>query len=58
MEVRVTPGQAVNAGDTLLVMDAMKMIHELTCQRDGTVAEVLCEVGEVVQAKSLLVRLA
>ncbi|MBN9414805.1 hypothetical protein ABS71_06645 [bacterium SCN 62-11] len=58
VEVRVTPGQAVNAGDTLLVMDAMKMIHELTCQRDGTVAEVLCEVGEVVQAKSLLVRLA
>ena len=57
VEVAVAPGQAVQAGDLLLRLEAMKMDHRLLSPRDGTVAEILCEAGEVVQAKSVLVRL-
>ncbi|MBX3166244.1 MAG: biotin/lipoyl-binding protein [Candidatus Eremiobacteraeota bacterium] len=58
VEVAVAPGQAVQTGDLLLRLEAMKMEHRLLSPRDGSIAEVLCEAGEVVQAKSLLVRLA
>ena len=58
VEVNVQPGQAVLAGDLLLRLEAMKMEHRLLSPRDGTISEVLCEAGEVVQAKTTLVRLA
>ena len=57
VEVAVQAGQSVSAGDLLLRLEAMKMDHRLLSPRDGTVAEVLCAVGEVVQAKSILVKL-
>jgi acetyl/propionyl-CoA carboxylase alpha subunit len=57
VEVAVRAGQSVSAGDLLLRLEAMKMDHRLLSPRDGTVSEVLCGLGEVVQAKSILVRL-
>ena len=41
VSVHVSVGQAVEAGDRLAVLEAMKMEHALLAARDGTVAEVL-----------------
>jgi 3-methylcrotonyl-CoA carboxylase alpha subunit len=55
MEARV--GQVVAEGDRLAVLEAMKMEHSLTAARDGTVAEVLAQAGDQVEAGAALIRL-
>ncbi|WP_265499446.1 acetyl/propionyl/methylcrotonyl-CoA carboxylase subunit alpha [Paracoccus beibuensis] len=55
--VHVTQGQAVAAGDRLVVLEAMKMEHSLTAARDGLVAEVLAQAGDQVEAGAPLIRL-
>ena len=50
-------GQAVQAGDRLAVLEAMKMEHALLAARDGVVAEVLVIPGAQVEAGAALVRL-
>jgi propionyl-CoA carboxylase alpha subunit len=51
-------GQEVAAGDTLVVLEAMKMEHRVTAPRAGVVEEVRVEVGDYVEAHQLLVVLA
>ncbi|TNC73699.1 acetyl/propionyl/methylcrotonyl-CoA carboxylase subunit alpha [Rubellimicrobium roseum] len=53
----VAPGQEVRRGDTLAVVEAMKMEHALTASRDGIVAEVLAGEGAQVEAGAPLIRL-
>ena len=50
----VAVGDAVQAGDVLLVIEAMKMEHELCAQADGTVTQLLAQPGEVVNTNDLL----
>jgi len=50
-------GQAVQKGDRLAVLEAMKMEHALLAARDGVVAEVLAAEGDQVEAGAALVRL-
>jgi len=50
-------GQAVQEGDRLAILEAMKMEHALLAARDGIVAEVLTEAGAQVEAGAALVRL-
>jgi len=45
-EVVVKPGQVVQAGERLAVIEAMKMENILTAAHDGTVVEVLATKGE------------
>jgi 3-methylcrotonyl-CoA carboxylase alpha subunit len=56
-EVFATVGQAVQAGDKLAILEAMKMEHSLLAARDGVVAEVLAAAGDQVEAGAALVRL-
>ncbi len=53
--VFVGVGDAVTAGDSLAVLEAMKMEHALTAGRDGIVAEVLVEPGAQVAAGAALI---
>lgn len=55
VEVRVSVGQHVEAGQTLVVMEAMKMEHVITAARAGTVSEVLVvETQQVDSGAALL----
>ena len=44
--IAVKPGQVVQAGERLAVVEAMKMENILTAAQDGTVSAVLAEAGE------------
>lgn len=57
VRVLVEPGQAVEAGDGLVVMEAMKMENELSAQGPGTVDEVRVEEGQAVDQEAVLVTL-
>jgi geranyl-CoA carboxylase alpha subunit len=56
--VRVKPGDAVRKGQCLVILEAMKMEHEILAPRDGTVATVLVAPGDQVMTRKLLVELA
>ena len=58
VKVLVQEGQAVTAGETLLVLEAMKMETEVTAPKDGTVAQVAVTVGDAVQSGQVLVEWA
>lgn len=53
--VSVSPGQQVKSGETLLVMEAMKMELSLSAFRDGIVSEIFCEAGSQVSDGQVLV---
>ena len=55
--VFVAPGAVVAAGDRLAILEAMKMEHTLTAGQDGTVAEVLVDEGDQVEAGAALIAL-
>ena len=52
----VQPGQAVEAGQLLCVIEAMKMFNEVRAEREGTVRQVLVRSGEEVEAGQPLFR--
>ncbi|GAB4347814.1 MAG: acetyl/propionyl/methylcrotonyl-CoA carboxylase subunit alpha [Oricola sp.] len=54
--VNVKEGVAVDKGDKLIVMEAMKMETSLTAPRAGLVAEIFCAEGETVEGGAVLVR--
>jgi len=56
--VAVEPGDPVAVGDELLVIEAMKMEHEVRAQAAGLVREVAAAVGATVAAGEVLVVLA
>ncbi|GIW43400.1 MAG: putative acetyl/propionyl carboxylase alpha subunit AccA2 [Candidatus Binatia bacterium] len=53
--VRVSPGEEVERGQVLAVLEAMKMEHEVAAPHAGTVREVLVEPGQQVEAGAVLV---
>jgi geranyl-CoA carboxylase alpha subunit len=56
--VRVRPGEPVRKGQCLIILEAMKMEHEILAPRDGTIAAVLVTPGEQVPTRKALVELA
>ncbi len=55
--IRVKPGDVVQPGQPVVVLEAMKMQNELTAHSGGVVAEVLVEQKAAVSAGQALVRL-
>lgn len=47
-EPYVNVGQKVRSGDTLCLIEAMKLMNEINAEEDGTIAEVLQKNGTVV----------
>jgi biotin carboxyl carrier protein len=55
--VEAKVGQAVKAGDTVVVLEAMKMEIPVVAPQDGTIATVDVSVGDPVEAGALLATL-
>jgi biotin carboxyl carrier protein len=55
LEVRIRTGARVEAGDPLVVLEAMKMESTIPASVSGTVAEVLVAEGESVSSGQMLV---
>ncbi|MDP2264867.1 MAG: carboxyl transferase domain-containing protein [Hydrogenophaga sp.] len=53
----VVPGDTVRAGDVVLILEAMKMEHELRAEGDGCVQTLCVAIDELVQAGDLLMEL-
>ena len=56
VDIRVVPGQAVQKGDPLLVLEAMKMENILKAPADGTVATLKVNLRDNVQKGQVLVQ--
>lgn len=57
VRVLAKPGLAVEEGDVLVVLEAMKMETEITAASAGTVLDVLVSVGDAVTGGAVLVRI-
>ena len=53
-ELKVAVGDQVNAGDVLIILEAMKMENEITAPIDGVIKELLVKKGQAVQSNELL----
>ncbi|UOQ98803.1 biotin/lipoyl-binding protein [Hymenobacter sp. 5317J-9] len=56
VDIRVAPGQAVQKGDPLLVLEAMKMENILKAPADGTVGTIKVTLRDNVQKGQVLVQ--
>ena len=54
IDVKVKKGKKVKAGDTLVILEAMKMEHSIKAPEDGTVSELLISVNDQVENGALL----
>ena len=57
LEVLVKPGDEVIKGQTLAVLEAMKMHYEIQAEIDGTVSEVTAVAGKQVAADDVLIEI-
>jgi acetyl-CoA carboxylase biotin carboxyl carrier protein len=55
LQVSVQPGDTVQAGDEVVVLESMKMEMPITALAGGTVREVRVQSGDVVQEDDVLV---
>ena len=56
--IPVKVGDAVAAGDTVVVLEAMKMQNNIEAENSGTVTSVMVSVGDTVMEGSVLVTIA
>ena len=53
----VTVGSQVKKGDTLCIIEAMKLMNEITAEEDGVITQVCAQNGQVVEYGSPLFQL-
>lgn len=58
IEIFVKPGDRIESGQIILVIEAMKMKNSIRSTRAGKIAEVLTSAGETVAHKQALVKFA
>lgn len=56
-KVEASVGQAVKAGDSIVILEAMKMEIPVVAPEDGTVASINVGVGDAVESGDLLASL-
>ena len=57
LDVKVAVGQAVAAGETVVILEAMKMENEIPAPVAGTVTAILVQKGATVDTDAVLVTL-
>ena len=58
LDIKVTEGQSVKAGDVLLILEAMKMENEIVAPSDGKVAKISASKGAAVNTGDALITLS
>ncbi len=54
-KIEVAVGDAVSDGDTVVILESMKMEMPVEVEDDGVIAEIKCEEGQSVQEGDVLV---
>jgi acetyl-CoA carboxylase biotin carboxyl carrier protein len=54
-KIEVKVGQKVSSGDTLVILESMKMEMPVEAEDDGTVKQIVCEEGQSVSEGDTLV---
>jgi acetyl-CoA carboxylase biotin carboxyl carrier protein len=54
-KIEVSPGDEVDEGDTVAILESMKMEMPVEAEDPGTVKEIRCEEGQSVQEGDVLV---
>ena len=57
LKILATAGQTVTRGTPLIILEAMKMEHQIVASRDGTIQAIRCKEGELVQPGADLIEL-
>ena len=55
IDVKVKVGDAVNEGDEVVILEAMKMELPIAAEASGTVKDVKCNKGDTVEAEGVLI---
>ena len=55
IDLKIEKGQRVKKGDTLLILEAMKMENAIVCPKDTTIKEIYTSVGDTVDKNKLLI---
>lgn len=58
LSINVKPGDTVNTGDTVLVIEAMKLENEVVAAQDGVIQQVFVQEGQTVDAEDPLYSIA
>jgi propionyl-CoA carboxylase alpha chain len=58
VSIAVTQGQEVKAGETLVVVEAMKMENILRAERDGTIKTIRVKQGDSVAVDAVIMEFA
>ena len=58
LKINAAPGQKVNEGDVLMVLEAMKMENDIVATKSGTVAQIPVSKGQVVETGTPLAVIA
>jgi acetyl-CoA carboxylase biotin carboxyl carrier protein len=54
-EAFIKIGQHVNQGDTICIIEAMKIMNQIEADQSGTVTEILCSDGDAIEFSQTLV---
>ena len=54
-KIEVSPGDHVSEGDTVIILESMKMEMPVEAEDDGTVSAIECEEGQAVSEGDTLV---
>ena len=58
MKILVEPGQAVKEGESIVILEAMKMETSVSAPRDGTIVELKVQSGDTCAVGDSLLTLA
>ena len=57
VKIVTSDGQAVSAGDSIVVLEAMKMEQPVTAHKDGIVTDLSVEVGQTITSGGVICRI-
>ena len=58
LALKTRVGAEVKKGETLIILEAMKMEHQIVAPRDGTIAAIKVDEGDQVANGELLIEMA